>query len=205
MHGQSTCELCMAGKQQITKSADLRTQLIPLPELSSQTARPARPAARERGQLMPHTARAGVMAFSMRAARTTDLQAIMELHVSPGRLRTDPQYADVSAGQSLCFDRPLRQAICLAMLCDARGICYIAESDSLLVGVLSARILDDCVYVSEVCVGAEHRQKGVATGLLSALARECPVRQIRLHVESSNPSALSLYGGHALSFTPDGR
>ena len=98
--------------------------------------------------------------------------------------------------ERLCFSLPWSHATLIREIRDP-GCVYLAAADGAeLLGYAGMQTVLDEGYINNIAVSPQHRRRGVASALLSALtarARELELSFLTLEVRAGNAPAISLY------------
>lgn len=113
-----------------------------------------------------------------------------------------PQLEDI---ERQCFSMPWSAQQLETQLPDDRHIFIVAEDEGHVLGYVGMMYVLDEGYISNVAVRKENRKQGIADALISALERECKLKELAfatLEVRAGNEPAIKLYSKHG--FTPVG-
>ena len=98
--------------------------------------------------------------------------------------------------ERLCFSLPWSHATLIREIRDP-GCVYLAAADGAeLLGYAGMQTVLDEGYINNIAVSPQHRRRGVASALLSALtarARELELSFLTLEVRAGNAPAIALY------------
>lgn len=96
--------------------------------------------------------------------------------------------------ECLCFSQPWSEAAVAESM--GVGDVFLGAFEEKLIGFVGMRAFDDSGEIGNVAVHPDHRRRGIAKALLSALhnyATNSGVAEIVLQVRQSNESAKALY------------
>lgn len=113
--------------------------------------------------------------------------------------------AQVAALEKLCFSDPWSEKSVASELDNKLALWLVAEEDSTVVGYIGSQTVLDESDMMNVAVHPDHRRKGVAEALVTALVdalRDKGSHSLALEVRVSNVPAIALY--EKLGFTQAG-
>ena len=114
--------------------------------------------------------------------------------------------AQVAALEKLCFSDPWSENSVASELENKLALWLVAEENGMVLGYIGSQTVLDETDMMNVAVHPEHRNQGIATGLILGLVDELRKRGSRcltLEVRASNESAIRVY--RSLDFQEVGR
>ena len=127
----------------------------------------------------------------------------MEARICDAKPCHIPQMEEI---EKLCFSMPWTPEQLRSQLHDAQHECIVAlDRDGNVLGYVGMMCVLDEGYISNVAVAPEHRRKGCADALITALLGRAALRElsfVTLEVREHNEPAIALYRKHG--FVPVG-
>ena len=109
---------------------------------------------------------------------------------------TTDHVAQIAELEKLCFSDPWSENSIAYELTNKLSLWLVATEESVVIGYIGSQTVLDETDMMNLAVHPEHRRKGIAEALVSALAGELKQRgsgYLTLEVRQSNAPAISLY------------
>lgn len=100
---------------------------------------------------------------------------------------------DLSLLEKECFEYPWTESAFLKDITNENAVYSVADLNGKAIGYIGGYAVFDTVYINNIAVKIEYRNKGIGSALLKDFINKSPDKILTLEVRKSNSSAISLY------------
>ena len=100
---------------------------------------------------------------------------------------------DLADIEKECFEAPWSEAAFLKDITNENAVYSIADSDGNAIGYIGGYVVFDTVYINNIAVKSDYRNRGVGSALLKDFINKTKNKILTLEVRKSNAAAIHLY------------